>query len=99
TYSGDANLDGVVNSADFDLLAANFNSSSNLNWVNGDFNYDGTANALDFNMLASNFGQTLPSGSLSPGLGTLVPEPASVMGAGWLAYSLARRRRDRAACS
>jgi autotransporter-associated beta strand protein len=75
TYYGDANLDGQVNSADFSVLAANFNASSDVLWQQGDFNYDGRINALDFNALASNFGAT-PIASLS--LGTLVPEPGSI---------------------
>ena len=57
TYAGDANLDGSVNSLDFNALATNFGTSDNL-WFNGDFNYDGTVNSLDFNALATNFGGT-----------------------------------------
>jgi dockerin type I repeat protein len=70
TYYGDSNLDGTVNTADFALLAANFNGTNGV-WGQGDFNYDGFVNALDFNALASNYGNVLPA----PSLGTLVPEP------------------------
>src|SRR5204862_7998111 len=48
TYFGDSNLDGMVDSLDFDRLAVNFNMAGKF-WHEGDFNYDGTVNALDFN--------------------------------------------------
>ena len=71
TYSGDANLDGIVDSSDFVRLAANFNGTAK-DWSDGDFNYDGKVNALDFNMIAMNFGQAVSA----PSLGATVPEPA-----------------------
>jgi hypothetical protein len=71
TYYGDANCDGTVNTLDFNSLAQNFNSTSQI-WSGGDFNYDGVVNALDFNALATNFGQVLAS----PPLGSVVPEPS-----------------------
>src|SRR5581483_5414796 len=48
TYTGDANLDGVVNTSDFALLGQNFGSTTAV-WAQGDSNYDGIVNALDFN--------------------------------------------------
>jgi hypothetical protein len=65
TVSGDANLDGRVNSVDFTLLAMNFNQSDRR-WSQGDFNYDANVNALDFNALASNYGSSLAAGSAAP---------------------------------
>ncbi|MGD0137345.1 MAG: autotransporter-associated beta strand repeat-containing protein, partial [Tepidisphaeraceae bacterium] len=56
TLLGDANLDGLVNGSDFNILAANFNQSI-TGWDQGDFNYDGLVNASDFNVLAANFNQ------------------------------------------
>ena len=56
TLNGDANLDGLVNAADFTILAANFNQSV-AGWDHGDFNYDGLVNAADFTDLAANFNQ------------------------------------------
>jgi hypothetical protein len=56
TLLGDANLDGLVNSADFNILAANFNQSV-TGWDQGDYYYDGIVNAADFNALAANFNQ------------------------------------------
>ena len=72
TWSGDANLDGLVNALDFNALASNFGGASGKLWNQGDFNYDGVTNTLDFNALASNFNVPLLA---SPPLGTLVPEP------------------------
>jgi fibronectin-binding autotransporter adhesin len=72
-FGGDANLDGQVNTDDFNVLAGHFNETGDF-WQSGDFNYDGKVNALDFNSLASNFGKTLSS----PALGALVPEPAAM---------------------
>ena len=60
TLTGDANLDGVVNTIDFNMLAADFNSRSG-SWTGGDFNYDGVVNAEDFDAIARNYGQVLPT--------------------------------------
>ena len=69
---GDANLDGVINSIDFNALAAHFNSGGLL-WSQGDFNYNGNANASDFDALASDYGQSVPAAPLeSPPLGASI---------------------------
>lgn len=73
TAMGDANLDGTVNSGDFNLLASNFGLGG-ARWAKGDFNFDSVVNSSDFNTLASNFGFTLPS---SPGAD--VPEPGAFL--------------------
>jgi len=65
TLLGDANLDGIVNAADFTILAANFNQTVTA-WDQGDFNYDGLVNAADFTDLAANFNQSV-SGAASAG--------------------------------
>src|SRR5262249_51229301 len=41
TLYGDANLDGSVDTVDFNLLAASFSQTGKF-WFNGDFNYDTT---------------------------------------------------------
>ncbi|MGD0769533.1 MAG: PEP-CTERM sorting domain-containing protein [Tepidisphaeraceae bacterium] len=106
TLLGDANLDGVVNSSDFAIMAANFNQSV-TGWDQGDFTYTGVVNAADFMVVAVNFNQGV-SGAASAGdvaaldafaaangisLGS-VPEPASL---GLFTFGsvgiLARRRR------
>lgn len=85
TRAGDANLDRIVNIADFSKLAANFNLSST--WARGDFNYDGMTNISDFAILAANFNQSAP-----PDLPrSSVPEPVSSL----LLLSAAALRRRR----
>ena len=51
--AGDANLNGIVDYADFQALAANY---GNLNafWEQGDFNADGMVNWQDLNILKQN---------------------------------------------
>jgi hypothetical protein len=98
TRGGDADLDGLVNLADFNRLAAGFGSTGAL-WDDGDFNYDGNVNLDDFNRLAANFGQTAAGPGVTPqdwaNLAAAIPEPAAGVAAaalGWAAL-LARRRR------
>jgi hypothetical protein len=74
TWSGDANLDGLVKARDFNALATNFGGTGEF-WHQGDFNYDSIVNTLDFTALATNFNQVLPA----PALATFVPEPAAVI--------------------
>ncbi|MGD0771167.1 MAG: dockerin type I domain-containing protein, partial [Tepidisphaeraceae bacterium] len=89
---GDANLDGIVNAADFTILAANFNQPV-TSWDQGDFNYDGLVNAADFTDLAANFNQSDSGADVSAGdvaaldafaaayglsIPASVPEPASM---------------------
>jgi autotransporter-associated beta strand protein len=66
TLLGDANLDGLVNAADFTILAANFNQTVTA-WDQGDFNYDGLVNAADFTDLAANFNQSVSGADVSAG--------------------------------
>ena len=61
--AADADLNGVVNSADFTIIASNFQKTG-MSWLTGDFNGDGKVNALDFNTLATNFGQSAPAPAL-----------------------------------
>jgi hypothetical protein len=106
TLLGDANLDGLVNGSDFNILAANFNQSV-TGWDQGDFNYDGLVNASDFNELAANFNQGVSGGAsagdvaaldafaAANGLPINVPEPGTGL---FVAVSVAavlssRRRR------
>jgi hypothetical protein len=108
TLLGDANLDGLVNGSDFNILAANFNQSI-TGWDQGDFNYDGLVNASDFNELAANFNQGVSGANSAGDVAALdafaaanglsiptssVPEPASasVLIAAGLGF-LSRRRR------
>jgi hypothetical protein len=95
TYSGDANLDGKVDTLDFNSLAANFGGTGKI-WSQADFNYDGVVDTLDFNNLAANFGQQLADGAEA---GALVPEPAAMsialVGAAVCLIGRSRRRYAR----
>ena len=97
TFSGDANLDGVVSTADFAMMAGSFGKSSQF-WTSGDFNYDGVINSLDFNAIATNFGQSMSSPSLdpapdAPALGNVVPEPMALAMLTVFGFAGVRRRR------
>jgi len=75
TYSGDANLDGTVNSTDFNSFLAGYGTTANGIWGRGDFNFDRKVNTTDFNLLAANYGLVL---SATPSaVGTVVPEPTN----------------------
>jgi len=85
---GDANLNDIVDSTDFNTLIANYGGSGKR-WSLGDFDLDGRVTTLDFNLLAGNFG----GGAASPSatLGAVVPEPTSVALLG-IVLALASRR-------
>jgi hypothetical protein len=109
TLLGDANLDGVVNGADFSILAANFGQGV-TNWDQGNFLFTPAVNGSDFSALAANFGQGdyVPTVTVSPGdiaaldafaaangLLADVPEPsAACLASLFLAGALIRRRRS-----
>ncbi|MGA2442123.1 MAG: dockerin type I domain-containing protein [Tepidisphaeraceae bacterium] len=108
TLLGDANLDGLVNAADFTILAANFNQPVTA-WDQGDFNYDGLVNAADFTDLAANFNQSASGADVSAGdvaaldafaaanglslPASSVPEPATAGLIGMVGVGLLHRRR------
>jgi hypothetical protein len=89
TLTGDATLDGLVSSLDFNAFVSGYGKISGGHWFEGDFNYDNKVNTLDFNMLAGHFGQSVPA----PVLGTVVPEPGVGLGALILGTFAARRRK------
>jgi hypothetical protein len=79
TYAGDGNLDGAVNSHDFDILAANFGTASGATWTTGDWNYDGIVNSHDFDLLAANFGATgLSHAAAGEEFGAGTPSPVPI---------------------
>jgi uncharacterized protein YjbI with pentapeptide repeats len=104
TYTGDGNLDGVVNFDDYAAMdAAFFGGIPNLGWATGDINFDGVLNFDDYSAVDQAFFlQEAPlvpkSGGLSP-----VPEPAALtilslgalaaLTARWQSYRLSLRRR------
>ncbi|MGF1634103.1 MAG: hypothetical protein ACFCVE_09670 [Phycisphaerae bacterium] len=85
---GDATLDGVVNLADFNVLATSFGREGD--WLAGDFTGDGIVNLADFNVLATNFGTSAANLAM---LEASLPEPAAT--AWLLAVAAAGRRRAR----
>jgi len=91
--SGDATIDGKVNTLDFNMLAGSFGGAGG--WTAGDFTYDGTINSADFNVLVGNYGNTMPAPAATLGatLGAVVPEPASLTTCVVAAAMLRRRRR------
>jgi len=66
TLLGDANLDGIVNDTDFNIMAANYNHSV-TGWDQGDFNYDGMVGMADFCELSANFNQGVSGADVSAG--------------------------------
>jgi hypothetical protein len=99
TRYGDANVDGVVNLNDFNILAANFGQLGRY-WWEGDFTFDGVVNLNDFNRLAANFGLSASGSAVTPAdwaaLASAVPEPATPTLASLLSLALlgARHRRS-----
>ena len=94
TYYGDANLDGVVNAADY--VAVDVGSVTGLTgWANGDFDYDGVVDGSDYAMMDNAFNQQ-PTGvaTASPAaLVTAVPEPTVGFGLVVASSLLSRRFR------
>ncbi len=54
TYYGDANLDGVVNLADYTRIDGGF-IAAGTGWANGDFNYDGVVDGSDYTLIDNAF--------------------------------------------
>src|SRR5439155_26231801 len=88
---GDANIDGVVDTLDFNLLAVNF-AQSGKTWKQGDFTFVGVVDTIDFNVLAVNFGFRVTAGLPSAG-GSVVPEPSCLFFLPLTALCMRRCRR------
>ena len=58
--SGDANLDGTVNSSDLNALGQSWQVSEGRMWSTGDFTGDGGTTALDLNEIGQNWQQSAP---------------------------------------
>lgn len=72
---GDANLDGIVDTQDFNILAGHFGLSGQTS-ATGDFSGDGTVDSTDFDLLVAHYGQTAGPAAA---LGAVVPEPATAI--------------------
>jgi len=98
TYYGDADLNGVVNGADYQQIDGGFGSHL-TGWSNGDFNYDGVVDGSDYSLIDNTFNQLATTGAgplaiiAASAATNSVPEPATL---GLLAIgafaSLSRRR-------
>jgi len=82
---GDANLDDVVNLADFTILKANYGVSP-AEWTDGDFNDDDIVNLADFTIQKAHYGESRSTSSL-------LPEPATISVLALAAMGLLRKPR------
>jgi hypothetical protein len=84
TAYGDATLNGSVDTADFNTLAANFGGAGKR-WSQADFNYDGSVSTIDFNLLATNFSFAVPgdvaNSALIPESGAIAPLGVAIFAA------------------
>ena len=96
TWWGDANLDGVVDANDYDVIDKMFlftPDPDNMGWWTGDFNYDGVIDANDYDRIDKAFlFQTGPLADEAGGAATPTPEPATLALVA-LGLGLALRRR------
>ena len=54
-FAGDANLDGVVDSKDLNVVAVHWQAEDVAGWSNGDFDNDGRVGASDLNAIGANW--------------------------------------------
>jgi autotransporter-associated beta strand protein len=100
TYYGDANLDGILNGADYAQIDSGFGTHA-TDWAHGDFNYDGVVDGTDYALIDNTFNQIRATGSsplaiiASPAAVTSsVPEPTllGLIGIGMIGFTRRRRR-------
>lgn len=94
SLDGDANLDGVVDNADFQVFYAHLHTGTG--WTQGDFDLDGQVTFSDYQVLQRNWGKsdgvTAPAPTPVPTF-TEVPEPGGFLGIGLGGAALMARRR------
>ena len=91
TYYGDANLDGVVDAADY--VAVDVGSVTGLTgWANGDFNYDGVVDGSDYAVMDNAFNQQ-PATASPAAVVAAVPEPTAGLAVAAALGLIGRRRR------
>jgi GH18 family chitinase len=105
TYYGDANLDGVVNGADYQQIDSGFGAHA-TGWSNGDFNYGGVVDGSDFSLIDNAYNQNLASGANPLALvaaspvaknstqATALPQTIGSDSSSWLADSKKHKARN-----
>ena len=78
TLYGDANLDGVVNAADYSRVDAGFVMHL-TGWANGDLNYDGAVDGSDYALIDNAFNQQ--GAVAAPAVAVAVAAPTPPQGA------------------
>jgi hypothetical protein len=94
TWWGDANLDGVVDANDYDVIDRNFlvnPPAEDMGWWTGDLNYDGAIDANDYDLIDRAF--LFQGDPLAGGMPASTPEPATLALVILGAAALAGRRR------
>ncbi len=82
TWWGDANLDGVVDANDYDVIDKMFlfpPVPDDMGWWTGDFNYDGVIDANDYDRIDRAF--LFQAGPLTPPRAMLLPPPGQTIAA------------------
>jgi len=97
TYDGDANLDGVIDAADYGRIDNFVQLPGAFGYFNGDFNYDGIIDAGDYGIIDNNIQLQGPPIASAPGAASAslaaVPEPATLAMITSFAVALSCRRR------
>ena len=93
--AGDANLDGVVDAADLNILGSHWQSDTATSWCEGDFDVDGDVDVGDLNALGLNWQLDVSAPAASATL--TIPEPVTASGVLLVGFmmtlSLCRRKR------
>ena len=72
---GDANLDGIVDSADLNAVGVNWQSATAIGWADGDFNGDGNVNSTDLNEIGIHWREQ----GAQEAMAATVPEPTGMV--------------------
>src|ERR1019366_7023690 len=80
TLYGDADLNGVLDGADYQQIDNGFGNHSLSGWSNGDFNYDGAVDGSDFSLIDNAFNQETAGAAplvLVGGAATVITTPSA----------------------